>query len=279
MEVKNYLKIKRRFKWAISVIGGIFTVASVLTSVLTLIDKTESSLYNGCINMFCAIFAHPLLYILCVLLVYVLVVVGIELITNRCVRVDLDSDRKIEIKRCNLFKQKGIKVIHCHDTFEIKHNDAIIKGSVLEEFISKNDKDEIENQIKSKISEDKKRIGETCFVDLEGEGEHEYVLFAFSKRDGCNVKLSDKEYRETIKKLWDAFRDDHNNIIGENWINVVVMGDTRNNLSLKGEKLLLYMVQSFIKSNAKKNLRICLKKGKYKNVDLYGLKYIIEHMK
>lgn len=281
MKIKNKVrkeKTERLMKIFFSIVGAIITMMSVLTSILTWTNKTESKMYKGCIEVFNAIVDQHELVVICVLSLFVLIVIWVFLFTDRCVKVVLDNDRKIEIKRGDLFKQEGVKVIHCHDTFEIKNNEAIIKGSVFEEFLRMNNDSfsQIE-RIVSGISQDKKKIGETCFIDLKEKGK--YVLFAFSKKDGCNVKLSDKEYRDVIKKLWDALAKKNNNNIGDSWVNVVVMGDTRNSLSLKGEKLILYMVQSFIQSKTNRNLRICLKKGQYKNVDLYGLKYIIEKMK
>ena len=286
MKIKNKVRIKRvigLLKICFSVVGVFITMMSVLTSILTWTNKTESEFYKDCINFFNAIVDKPDLYIkyvvLCVLLLFVLIIIWIFVFTDRRIKVKLKNGRMIEIKRCDLFKQNGFLVIHCHDTFVMDNNNPVIKDdSVLGEFTRINEAhlDEIKKQIEKRFLV--MEIGETCLIESSNIGK--YILFAFSHQDSDNVKLSDKEYMEVIKNLWNALGTKYNNSINkDSWVNVVVMGDKRNTLSLDSVQMILYMVQTFISSNAKNNLRICLKKGQYKNVDLNGLKYIIEHMK
>ncbi len=284
MKIKNKVRIKRIIRLlciCCSIFGVVVTVMSILTSVLTLTNNTESKLYNDCINVFGAIANKPELYIkcvLCVLLLFALIILWILFFTDRRIKVKLKNGQIIEIKRCDLFKQNGFITVHCHDTFAMNNNAAIKDDSVLGEFIRiiKDHLDEIKKQIEVGIKD--KKIGETCLIESDKIGK--YILFAFSHQDSDNVKLSDKEYRDVIKKLWNALGNKYNNSINkDSWVNVVVMGDKRNTLSLDSVQMILYMVQTFISSSAKNNLRICLKKGQYKNVDLNGLKYIIEHMK
>lgn len=208
---------------------------------------------------------------------------------------DKTTNVKVIIECCDLFKQKGLKVIHVVDTFDMLLHKIITPHSLHGAFLQRCEKlgVNVDEQIDSGLrnlqstEEDsslpgrqyKYELGTLCAVQVENEP---YCCVAFTRlrKDG-GIEISKDEYIECLKNMWrnlaaPRFRNDE--------VNVAVMGNKFVDLpaEFSTEQKIDLMIQTFFvvarEKRVCRTLRICVHPMNVTDVDFEHYATIIEHL-
>lgn len=198
-----------------------------------------------------------------------------------------NTHSKVILEVCNLFDQEGLKVVHCHHTFDTD-DEVMRESSVMGQFIKmcKENQFDLDSQISKWIEKNKHKservdilpcrkqvfnLGELCPVNIDGDM---FVLAAFE-----DLQL----FLETGAMEFDAYLNFLDNLwkslgklsVEKSVVNIPAFGNkivnVANNSFTIDQKIGL-IIQSYFKSMKKnrlfETLKICIYESDAKNLDL-----------
>lgn len=187
------------------------------------------------------------------------------------------TNKKIILEVCDLLEQNGLKVIHCHNTFDTDF-EVVRRKSLYGQFLTKcrNENYDIDADIASWIERHNDNcptceslpnlkqmfeIGEVCPLDINGE---DYALVAF---DNLKLVLQNNgmdidSYMDFLDSLW---RGLIRKKVNKSLVNIAVFGDKMISIGQKyfsQDQKIAFIVISFLRcinhAATYKTLRICI---------------------
>ena len=198
---------------------------------------------------------------------------------NHTMKIDFDINKiKVEIRRGNIFEEKGLKVIPFNEKFDTEVDDKIIsKNSLNGKFLNRRDlvkdinsfKNELKKEMKKEMIEgtDRYKLGSIF------KWNNEYLITSFSKFDDKNqAYLKLKNYYLFLEKFWENLSAVYS---GEDIV-IPLLGSGITRLDVEDEDLLKMMLLTLKMSRKKfKKIIIALTEDKLEKIDLYHLKELI----
>lgn len=198
-----------------------------------------------------------------------------------------NTHSQIILQVCNIFDQEGLKVIHCHNTFDTDDT-MVLESSVMGQFIKYcNDKQfDLDNEISKWIERNKRKsiveeslpcrkdifnIGVLCPINVNGE------MFALATFDDLQLFLDTgamelDAYICFLDHLWMSLGKFGTE---KSIVNIPAFGNRIVNVANNGftiDQKIGLIVQSYFKRMKKhrlfETLRICIHESEAKNLDL-----------
>ncbi len=208
---------------------------------------------------------------------------------------DKNTDITVIIECCNIFKQKGLKVIHVVDTFDMELHRIITPHSLHGAFLQRcetlgvNVEEEIDKALSNlsplgeeqMLSGRKNRyeLGALCPIQVDNEP---YCCVAFTHLlPNGNIEITKDEYVECLKRMWRNLSAPR---IRNEEVNVAVMGNKFVDLpaEFSTEQKIDLMIQTFFVVAREKRichtLRICIHPSNVTDVNFDNYSTIIEHL-
>lgn len=208
---------------------------------------------------------------------------------------DKSTDIKVIIECCDIFKQKGTKVIHVVDTFDMELHRIITPHSLHGAFLrlcktlGVNVEEEIDNALSDlqALGEEQMlpgrrnryKLGSLCPIQVDNEP---YCCVAFTHLlPNGNIEITKDEYVECLKTMWRNLSAPR---IRNEEINVAVMGNKFVDLpaEFSTEQKIDLMIQTFFivarEKRICRTLRICIHPSNVADVNFDNYATIIEHL-
>lgn len=267
-------------------ISGLCFLVTLLASLYTFIPDVRSWVET---------LFHPWGLLILVLLIILAISVLVNWPHTRAVYRDTTTDIQVIIECCDIFKQKGMKVIHTVDTFDTELDKIITPRSLHGAFLSRCYSMGVDvNGILDKalehcqpMSTDKTlpgrknryALGTVCQLPVN---EEHYCFAAFTRlqQDG-SIQVTRHEYIDYLKTLWSNLSNPN---IKEDEVNVAVMGNRFVDLpaEFSTEQKIDLMIQTFFIAAREKaccrTLRICVHPNNVSEIDFEHYPTIIKHL-
>ena len=278
------------FSQTITWISVVITFFASLIAIL----PNDSAIQIGMINIANFIFNSPLNIFL-----FIFVFLTTSAIVNfprmKTTYKDNITDIKVIIECCDLLKQKGLKIIHCVDTFDCELGSIISANSLHGLFLkhAEQNKVDIDSQIDDYMSHNQnyetdstlpgrtKRfpLATLCPVSINNDM-FCFAAFTHLQSDG-SITITKAEYISYLKNLWLNLAEPK---IRQEEINVAVMGNRFVDLpsDFSTEQKIDLMIQSFYAAARERSccrtLRICIHENNATEVDFQHYNTIIGHL-
>ena len=283
----------RRLVWGIvsKVFSWWVVIMTLVSSLIALLpDEYGRYLMRG----LGYVFAHG--YIVAVSFSVMVVVAAIlSWPRTKAVYKDKTSDIRVIIECCDLFRQKGMKVIHAVDTFDTELNRIITPKSLHGAFLQLCERNNA--NIDSQLDDALRHVAKTETDDALPGRKNRYALgtvvpvsvqdepyccvsFSHLMPDG-NIQITKSDYIQCMKRMW---RNLAAPTIRQDEVNVAVMGNKFVDLpaEFSTEQKIDLMIQTFFFAARQKaccrTLRICVHPNDVADIDFASYPTIIKHL-
>jgi hypothetical protein len=274
MEIKMNLYLKNnKVKWYDKkLLIEYFSKFGIFLSIIEFFEKTNY--FN--IKVFKCIFQNIFNWNILIAIALYLI---LFCLANALKKIDFDINKiKVEIRRENIFEEKGLKVIPFNEKFDTEVDDKIIsKNSLNGKFLNRRDLVKDINSFKNKLKKEMKKemIEGTDRYKLGSifKWNNEYLITSFSKFDDKNqAYLKLENYYLFLEKFWENLSAVYS---GEDIV-IPLLGSGITRLDIEDEDL-LKMILLTLKMSRKKfsKITIVLTENRLEKIDLYHLKELI----
>ena len=268
-----YLKKNYRVKWYDKKLWSKFIVKfGIFLSIMDIFEKTNY--FN--IKIIKCIFQNIFNWNILIAIILYLI---LFCLANTLKKIEFNINKiKVEIRRGDIFIEKGLKVIPFNEKFDTEVDDKIIsKNSLNGKFLNRRDlvkdinsfKNELKKEMKKEMIEgtDRYKLGSIF------KWNNEYLITSFSKFDDKNqAYLKLENYYLFLEKFWENLSAVYS---GEDIV-IPLLGSGITRLDIEDEDLLKMMLLT-LKMSRKKfdRIIIALTEDKLEKIDLYHLKELI----
>ena len=268
-----YLKKNYRVKWYDKKLWSKFIVKfGIFLSIMDIFEKTNY--FN--IKIIKCIFQNIFNWNILIAIILYLI---LFYLANTLKKIEFNISKiKVEIRRGDIFIEKGLKVIPFNEKFDTEVDDKIIsKNSLNGKFLNRRDlvkdinsfKNELKKEMKKEMIEgtDRYKLGSIF------KWNNEYLITSFSKSDDKNqAYLKLENYYLFLEKFWENLSAVYS---GEDIV-IPLLGSGITRLDIEDEDLLKMMLLT-LKMSRKKfdRIIIALTEDKLEKIDLYHLKELI----
>jgi hypothetical protein len=275
MEIKMNLYLKKNYKvkWYDKKLWSKFIVKfGIFLSIMDIFEKTNY--FN--IKMIKCIFQNIFNWNILIAIILYLI---LFCLANTLKKIEFNINKiKVEIRRGDIFIEKGLKVIPFNEKFDTEVDDKIIsKNSLNGKFLNRRDLVKDINSFKNKLKKEMKKemIEGTDRYKLGSifKWNNEYLITSFSKFDDKNqAYLKLENYYLFLEKFWENLSAIYS---GEDIV-IPLLGSGITRLDIEDEDL-LKMILLTLKMSRKKfsKITIVLTENRLEKIDLYHLKELI----
>jgi len=268
-----YLKKNYKVKWYDKKLWSKFIVKfGIFLSIMDIFEKTNY--FN--IKMIKCIFQNIFNWNILIAIILYLI---LFCLANTLKKIEFNINKiKVEIRRGDIFIEKGLKVIPFNEKFDTEVDDKIIsKNSLNGKFLNRRDLVKDINSFKNKLKKEMKKemIEGTDRYKLGSifKWNNEYLITSFSKFDDKNqAYLKLENYYLFLEKFWENLSAIYS---GEDIV-IPLLGSGITRLDIEDEDL-LKMILLTLKMSRKKfsKITIVLTENRLEKIDLYHLKELI----
>jgi hypothetical protein len=269
-----------------------FMVITIVGSLLAFLPMEKAVWFKMAIPYYVSMYWA--LFVLVLLLLFA-VALWVNWPRTRMAYKDKNTDIWVIIECCDILEQKGLKVIHTVDTFDMELNRIINPKTLHGAFLQfcERKKVAVEEQINAALQhvrpvrknkdlpgrKNQYELGTLCRVNV---GEDPFCCVAFTRlQPSGTISISKEEYIRCLKQMWRNLSEPQNR---NDVVNVAVMGNKFVDLpaEFSTEQKIDLMIQTFFAVAREKAccrvLRICVHPDNAPDIDFSNYSTIVAHL-